>query len=93
MVRYYYILFGTLYLREMVYMIWISVLSGVVIGMLILYLYNRYVRQKTNKHLLNHAEDEQRLLRLIESSKDIIYHYEVKPKRKFRYVSPSSINF
>ena len=93
MVRYYYILFGTLYLREMVYMIWISVLSGVVIGMLILYLYNRYVRQKTNKHLLNHAEDEQRLLRLIESSKDIIYHYEVKPKRKFRYVSPSLDKF
>lgn len=67
-------------------MIWMFLL-GIVSGILTLYLYNRYVISNQNQ------EDEQRLIRLIESSKDIIYHYEVKPERRFRYMSPSLDKF
>ncbi len=70
-------------------MIGISFLAGILSGIGILYVYNRYVKENLNEHLLHHAEDEQRLIRLIESSKDIIYHYELKPEQKFRYISPS----
>ncbi|GLY11029.1 hypothetical protein Bbad01_22450 [Bacillus badius] len=35
------------------------------------------------------AESEQTIFQLVESSKDVIYHFEVKPELRFKYISPS----
>lgn len=34
-------------------------------------------------------ENEKRIYNLVESSRDVIYFYELKPERKFKYLSPS----
>ncbi|RSD26661.1 sensor domain-containing diguanylate cyclase [Mesobacillus subterraneus] len=34
-------------------------------------------------------KQENRIARLVESSKDVIYYYQVKPEYKFKYISPS----
>ena len=44
--------------------------------------------------LLKKKEEERRLLtNLLENSKDLIYHYQLKPERKFLYLSPSAETF
>jgi diguanylate cyclase (GGDEF)-like protein/PAS domain S-box-containing protein len=37
--------------------------------------------------------NEKRVFQLVENSKDIVYHYQVKPERKFLYLSPAIENF
>ena len=44
--------------------------------------------------LLKKTEEERRLLtHLLENTKDLIYHYQLKPERKFLYLSPSAETF
>ncbi len=39
------------------------------------------------------CEKETRIFRLVESSKDVVYYYQVKPERKFLYLSPAIDTF
>lgn len=42
-----------------------------------------------NRRWKKKYENNTRIFQLVESSKDIVYHYQVKPERKFLYLSPS----
>lgn len=55
------------------------------VGLLIFKIFLKFERKK----LKTKFENEKTILQLVESSKDIIYHYQVKPERKFKYISPS----
>ncbi len=59
--------------------------SGFIVGSFILYVYFKY-KIRVYKEKFDH---EKKTYQLVESSKDIIYHYEVKPNFRFRYISPS----
>ncbi|MFC4319972.1 sensor domain-containing diguanylate cyclase [Litchfieldia salsa] len=59
--------------------------AGFIIGVLILCIYIIFDR----RNLKSKFEDEVKFYQLVESSKDVLYHYEVKPEFKFRYISPS----
>ncbi|MED4206849.1 sensor domain-containing diguanylate cyclase [Neobacillus mesonae] len=52
-------------------------------------IYFQYVRIKSKKML----ENQQTIFQLVEGSKDVIYHFDVKPGIKFRYISPSLDKF
>ncbi|WP_342599090.1 sensor domain-containing diguanylate cyclase [Psychrobacillus sp. FSL H8-0483] len=58
---------------------------GLIAGIVILQIYIKYEKVKWKTKF----ENEKRIFQLVESSKDLIYYYEVKPKYKFRYTSPS----
>jgi diguanylate cyclase (GGDEF)-like protein/PAS domain S-box-containing protein len=38
-------------------------------------------------------KNEKRIYQLVENSKDIVYHYQIKPERKFLYLSPAIEHF
>lgn len=56
-------------------------LFGLVMGLIIYWIYTKYYRSKFQKENIS--------LKLVERSKDIIYYYEVKPVYKHIYTSPS----
>ncbi len=58
---------------------------GVLTGMLIPQFFKRYLKVKTGCRLNRMS----RMLELVDSSKDVIYHYQLKPRPKYLYVSPS----
>jgi diguanylate cyclase (GGDEF)-like protein/PAS domain S-box-containing protein len=63
----------------------IYLLLGLLIGVVGLQSYKKLLKAKVKDRWAN----EKRIYNLVESSKDIIYYYEIKPERKFRYLSPS----
>lgn len=63
---------------------------GIIVGTIILLiLYIKYEKAK-RKDKIKH---ENKIFQLVERSKDIIYYYELKPKYKHRYTSPSVEHF
>jgi len=59
---------------------------GLIVGAVIIQIiYIKYEKAKW----MTKFENEERIFKLVESSKDLIYYYEVKPEYKFRYISPS----
>jgi diguanylate cyclase (GGDEF)-like protein/PAS domain S-box-containing protein len=58
---------------------------GLLLGAVGLQFYKKFLKAKVKERWAN----EKRIYNLVESSKDIIYYYEVKPERKFKYLSPS----
>lgn len=58
---------------------------GLIIGIMILPIIIKNEKAKWKAKF----ENEKRIFQLVESSKDIIYYYEVKPHLKHRYTSPS----
>lgn len=56
-----------------------------IVGIIIVRTYLKIERSK----LKTKFENEKTIFQLVESSKDIIYHYQVKPEQKFIYLSPS----
>ncbi|MGY0692682.1 GGDEF domain-containing protein [Virgibacillus sp. FSP13] len=71
---------------------WVNISLGVlcvvmgIIAFLIIAKYKRTERKSRN-------EDEERIFQLVESSKDIVYYYEIKPKCRFLYISPAIKKF
>ncbi|MFD1739630.1 diguanylate cyclase domain-containing protein [Bacillus salitolerans] len=63
----------------------ISFLVGLFVGILSIKTYKQIVRMRVKER----KENEKRIYNLVESSRDIIYYYQVKPERKFKYISPS----
>jgi diguanylate cyclase (GGDEF)-like protein/PAS domain S-box-containing protein len=62
---------------------------GLVVGIIALPMYMKYEKAKWKVTV----ENEKRIFQLVESSKDIIYYYEIKPELKHRYISPSIEHF
>jgi PAS domain S-box-containing protein len=62
---------------------------GLVVGIIALQMYMKYEKAKWKVRF----ENEKRIFQLVESSKDIIYYYEIKPESKHRYISPSIEHF
>jgi diguanylate cyclase (GGDEF)-like protein/PAS domain S-box-containing protein len=62
---------------------------GLVVGIIALQMYMKYGKAKWKVRF----ENEKRIFQLVESSKDIIYYYEIKPESKHRYISPSIEHF
>jgi diguanylate cyclase (GGDEF)-like protein/PAS domain S-box-containing protein len=60
-------------------------LAGIVVGVVSLRVYKLFIKAKAK----GKWENEKRIYNLVESSRDIIYYYDVKPERRFRYLSPS----
>ncbi|MBT2679689.1 GGDEF domain-containing protein [Bacillus sp. ISL-35] len=60
----------------------LGAVAGLGLGFL---LRSRVKRPKQDEGL----DQIQRIARLVESSKDVIYYYQVKPEFKFKYISPS----
>lgn len=58
---------------------------GMIVGMIILLIHNKYEKTKW-KNTFNHKNT---IFQLVERSKDIIYYYELKPVYKHRYTSPA----
>ncbi|WP_456276754.1 sensor domain-containing diguanylate cyclase [Bacillus sp. AK128] len=58
---------------------------GLFLGAISLQFYKHIIKAKVKERWAN----ERRIYNLVENSKDIIYYYEVKPERKFKYLSPS----
>lgn len=58
---------------------------GVLTGMLIPQFFKGYLKVKSGCRLNRMS----RMLELVDSSKDVIYHYQLKPRPKYLYVSPS----
>lgn len=70
----------------------VGFISGVLLCLLMVYFYYEYFKRKSDDRIRLNAKKVQSLIKLIESSKDAIYHFEVKPERKFKYISPSLEN-
>lgn len=70
----------------------IGFISGILLCLLMVYFYHQYFKRKSGCHTQLDVKKMQSLIRLIERSKDAIYHFEVKPERKFQYISPSLEN-
>lgn len=64
-------------------------LLSLIVAVVILQIYLIYVKGKKKTGF----ENEKEILQLLEGSKDVIYHFEIKPKQKFRYISPSIEKF
>ena len=64
---------------------WIYFTFGFIIGIIILLAYLKYVKRNKKNSFLN----ERNIYDLLERSWDIIYYYELKPKYKHRYTTPS----
>lgn len=64
-----------------------ELISGFAVGVGLTILIYRSRLKRFHDHEPN--EQEQRIVRLVEDSKDIIYYYQVKPEFKFKYISPS----
>lgn len=62
---------------------------GLVVGIIALLMYMKYEKAKRKTGF----ENEKRIFQLVESSKDIIYYYEIKPELRHRYISPSIEHF
>jgi diguanylate cyclase (GGDEF)-like protein/PAS domain S-box-containing protein len=62
---------------------------GLIGGIVIFKAYFKFAREKSNIIL----ENEQIVFKLVEDSKDVIYHFEVMPELKFTYISPSLEKF
>lgn len=62
---------------------------GFIVAIITWRIYAKIVKGKWNKRLVN----KQTIFHLIESSKDVIYHFEIKPELKFTYISPSLEKF
>jgi diguanylate cyclase (GGDEF)-like protein/PAS domain S-box-containing protein len=63
----------------------IGLMAGICISLLFtLYLYRRWNNQKKE-----FIENQERLVKVVENTKDILYYYQVKPERQFKYLSPS----
>jgi diguanylate cyclase (GGDEF)-like protein/PAS domain S-box-containing protein len=58
---------------------------GLILGIVIFKTYVKFSGEKCNARFGN----EQTIFQLVEDSRDVIYHYDVKPGIKFRYISPS----
>ncbi len=58
---------------------------GLIVGITTLQLVLKYSKTKWKTQL----EESARILRLVESSQDCVYFFDLKPEFKFRYVSPS----
>lgn len=70
----------------------VGFISGILLSLLLVYFYHQYFKRKSDDHTQLDVKKMQSLIRLIERSKDAIYHYELKPERKFQYISPSLEN-
>ena len=64
---------------------WLYFAYGLLTGIMILLAHLIYMRVKRKKRFM----DESNLYKLLERSWDIIYYYELKPKYKHRYTTPS----
>jgi MFS superfamily sulfate permease-like transporter len=63
----------------------IGLMAGICISLLFtLYLYRRWNNQKKE-----FIENQERFVKVVENTKDILYYYQVKPERQFKYLSPS----
>ncbi|MFZ3580113.1 sensor domain-containing diguanylate cyclase [Virgibacillus sp. DJP39] len=62
---------------------------SLLVGIIISRIFHVDVRVKSKRGF----EKEKTIFKLIEGSKDVIYEYEIKPKLKFRYLSPSIEKF
>ncbi|MDQ0214481.1 diguanylate cyclase (GGDEF)-like protein/PAS domain S-box-containing protein [Oikeobacillus pervagus] len=60
---------------------------GLMTGISIWAIYANFIKSRWNTKL------EEIIYRLVEESKDVIYHYEVRPECKFTYISPSLEKF
>ncbi|WP_246943039.1 sensor domain-containing diguanylate cyclase [Bacillus pinisoli] len=63
----------------------IYLLVGLLLGAVGLQIYKLTIKATVKERWAN----EKRIYNLVESSKDIIYYYDLKPEKKFRYLSPS----
>ncbi len=71
-------------------LMWLIYFSlGFFFGIVIFQSYVKFKGNKCNTRL----GDEQTILQLVEDSRDVIYHFDVKPGIKFRYISPSLDTF
>lgn len=61
---------------------------GIIVGILSIQIYVKFVKVKGKK-----VDNEETIFQLVESSKDILYHYEVKPSSQFIYISPAIEKF
>ncbi|WP_238885985.1 sensor domain-containing diguanylate cyclase [Clostridium sp. YIM B02551] len=64
-------------------------LYGCATGASLIILYYMVVNSKRNKKLKRIINQQKRILKLVQMSKDIIYCYQIKPEGKFTYLSPS----
>lgn len=62
---------------------------GLIVGIIICQVYNKFVK-KNWKSSFNNKET---LLQLLEGSTDVIYHYDIKPEMRHRYISPALDKF
>jgi diguanylate cyclase (GGDEF)-like protein len=60
------------------------IISSLIWILAISYLYKRWKKQKTKL-----VENYDRLVKVVENTKDILYYYQVKPERQFKYLTPS----
>ncbi|MGV3464164.1 MAG: sensor domain-containing diguanylate cyclase [Heyndrickxia sp.] len=58
---------------------------GFILAIVAQLIYRKILKEKHNTRL----ENERMILGLVEESKDVIYHFLVKPELKFLYISPS----
>jgi diguanylate cyclase (GGDEF)-like protein/PAS domain S-box-containing protein len=66
----------------------IQFLYGLLVGILFSCLHN-YFRKKSKSDTKRFEDSEKRIFKLVESAKDIIYYYQIKPEPKYIYLSPS----
>ncbi|WP_169891246.1 sensor domain-containing diguanylate cyclase [Litchfieldia alkalitelluris] len=59
--------------------------TGFIFAVFVLMIYISFERKNAREKF----ESEKRTYQLLESSKDVIYHYDILPEFKFRYISPS----
>ncbi|HWL12442.1 MAG TPA: sensor domain-containing diguanylate cyclase, partial [Ureibacillus sp.] len=62
---------------------------GFIVALIAIWMYTKFAKGKRCTRIRDH----QTIFDLVESSKDVIYHFEVKPEQKFKYVTPSIETF
>lgn len=62
---------------------------GLIVGIVFFRIYIKYEKEKWEAKY----KKESSIFQLVESSKDIIYYYEIKPEYKHKYTSPSVEHF
>lgn len=62
----------------------VFLLSSLVGAIVLIFLFNRWKSEASKV-----TGDYERLIKIVENTKDIIYYYQIKPERQFKYLSPS----
>lgn len=70
-------------------MVSIQFFIGLIAGICISLLFTLYLHRRWNNQKKELIENQERLVKVVENTKDILYYYQVKPERQFKYLSPS----